>query len=133
MTRKKQIAVLLTVIGSETYSLLRNLLSPERPSTKSFVDIVNVLKHHLNPKPIVIAERYKFYERKQHGDEQLSDYIAQLRKLTEYCEFDNFLEQALRDKFVCGLYNTNLRKRLLAERYLTLQKALEISISFRRS
>ena len=126
---KKQIAVLLTVIGSETYSLLQNLLSQERPYTKSFVDIVNVLKHHLNPKPIVIAERDKFYERKQHGDEKLSDYIAQLRKLTEHCEFDNFLEQALRDKFVCGLYNTNLRKRLIAERNLTLQKALEISIS----
>ena len=57
---------------------------------------MNVLRHHLNPKLIVIAERYKFYERKQHhGDETLSDYIAQLRKLTEHYEFDNFLEQAL--------------------------------------
>ena len=31
---EKQTAVFLTVIGSDTYSLLRNLLTPEKPSQK---------------------------------------------------------------------------------------------------
>ena len=53
----KKRGVLLTVIGSEAYSLLRNLLLPLKPSKISFTQIVQVLKDHLNPKPIVIAER----------------------------------------------------------------------------
>ena len=32
---KKQTAIFLTVIGSATYSLLRSLLAPDAPSTKS--------------------------------------------------------------------------------------------------
>ena len=61
-TDEKKRGVLLTVIGSETYSLLRNLLLPLKPSELSFAQIIEVLKNHLNPKPIVIAERYKFYQ-----------------------------------------------------------------------
>ena len=85
------------------------------------------LKKHLNPTPIVIAERYKFYDRKQKRDETLSEYMAALRKLTEHCEFGGFLNEVLREKYVCGLQNASIRKRLFAERTLDLQRAIEIS------
>ena len=81
---QKQVAVFLTVIGAETYSLLRNLMAPEKPSSKPITDLISILKKHLNPQPIVIAERFKCYERNQQPDE----YLDALRKLTEYCEFD---------------------------------------------
>ena len=32
----KKVAVFLSVIGSKTYSLLRNLLEPEKPSSKTY-------------------------------------------------------------------------------------------------
>ena len=87
------------------------------------------MKKHLSPTPITIAERYKFYERRQREGEKLSDYIAELRKLTEHCDFGDFLSDALREKFVCGLHRQSIRKRLLAERKLTLQGAIEIAQS----
>lgn len=34
--------------------------------------------------------------------------------LASTCDFDPFLERALRDKFVCGLRNENIIKRLLS-------------------
>ena len=43
--------------------------------------------------------------------------------------FEAFLNEALRDKFVCGLKSQSIRKRLLAERNLTLTKALEVAHS----
>ena len=73
-----------------------------------------MLWQHLNPTPITIAERYKFYERNQNADETLSEYISAVRKLTELCEFSAFLNEALRDKFVCGMQKQNIRKRMLA-------------------
>lgn len=50
---EKKVATLLSLMGAKTYSLLRNLLAPDKPASKSFQIIVNTLKNHLNPKPIV--------------------------------------------------------------------------------
>ena len=57
---ERKVAVLLTVIGSKAYSLLRNLLAPAKPADKDFDEIVQVLQNHLSPKPLIIAERFKF-------------------------------------------------------------------------
>ena len=43
------------------------------------------------------------------------------------CDFEDFLEQALRNRFVCGLANLNLQKRLLTEENLTLEQAISIA------
>jgi len=40
------------------------------------------------------------------------------------------LNQALRDKFVCGIQSQSIRKRLLAEKDLDLQKALQLATGF---
>ena len=51
----KRVATFVTVIGTETYSLLRTVVAPATPATKSYEDLVAALKAHLNPKPITIA------------------------------------------------------------------------------
>ena len=64
ITRKeKKRAVLLTSCGVQTHALIKNLLAPEKPSEKSFAEIVRTVKEHLCPKKLVIAERYKFHQR----------------------------------------------------------------------
>ena len=63
----KKTAVFLSAIGTITYTLLWNLIAPNKPSDKGYSDLVAVLKTHLEPKPLVInvAERFKFYRRNQ--------------------------------------------------------------------
>ena len=100
---KKQTAIFLTVIGNETYSLLRNLLAPESPVGKTVKTLSETLIYHLKLQPIIIAEPYKFYFRNQSENENITEYLAELRKLTLNCDFKDFLDQALRDRFVCGL------------------------------
>ena len=58
VTADKRVAVLLSVIGSKVYGLLRNLMEPEKPSNQTFDVLVNALKSHYDPKPVVIAERF---------------------------------------------------------------------------
>ena len=41
-----------------------------------------------------------------------------------HCEFGTHLEEALRDRFVCGLKNEAVQKRLLTEADLTLARAV---------
>ena len=123
---KKQTAIFLTVIGNETYSLLRNLLAPKSPVGKTVKTLSETLIYHLKLQPIIIAERYKFYCRNQSKNETITEYLAELRKLTLNCDFKDFLDQALRDRFACGLQNNSIRRRLLEERKLTLKSATEL-------
>ena len=125
----RKVAVLLSVIGSKTYDLLRNLLSPTDPKEKTFDELVETLSGHFEPKPIVIAERYHFHKRSQAAGESASQFVAELRRLARHCEFNTFLEEALRDRLVCGLHSKAIQNRLLTEKNLTLTKALELAVS----
>ena len=98
----RRVAVLLTVVGSKTYETLRSLLAPERPRDQSYDQLVSVLQKHYDPKPLVIGERFRFYQRSQKAGESIADFTADLRRLSIRCEFGDFLDQALRDRFVCG-------------------------------
>ena len=53
----------------------------------------------------------------------------ELRRLALTCEFGNFLDEALCDRFVCGLLEEAIQRRLLAEADLTLTKALSLAQS----
>ena len=52
--------------------------------------------------------------------------MAELRKLTTNCDFSDYFEEALRDRFVCGLCSETTQKQLLTETVLTFQCAVEI-------
>ena len=57
----------------------------------------------------------------------MTDYLAELRRLTAHCEFGDHLSEALRDRLVCGLRSEATQKRLLTEPDLTLDRALELA------
>ena len=103
----KKVAVLLTVIGSTTYALLSSLLAPAKPGDKPFEVLSETLLRHFDPKPLVIAERFHFHRRNQASSESISEYVAELRRLATHCEFGDYLEQALRDRLVCGIRHEN--------------------------
>ena len=84
---------------------------------------------HYNPKPIFIAERFRFHKRDQRPEESVKDFNVSLRKHSEYCNFGAKLNDSLRDRFVCGLKNETIQKRLLSERDLTYVKAVDMAIA----
>ncbi len=56
-------------------------------------------------------------------------FVAVLKILAEHCEFGDVLNDTLRDRLVCGLRCEGIQKRLLTESNLTLQRAIELSMS----
>ena len=123
----RKVPALLALMGGKTYSLLRNLTSPDDPASRGFDAIVKLLDDHLSPKPLVIAERFRFHKRDQKDSELIPVYVAELRKLSEHCDFKANLNDALRDRLVCGIKHGNIQKKLLSESNLTLQKAIDIA------
>ena len=124
-----KVPTLLSLIGSKTYSLLKDLLLLEKPADKKFDEIVSTLQKHLNPTPLEIAERFRFYKRNQQGGESALNYVAVLRKLTTHCNFGSNLDETLRDRLVCVLNNQQIQKRLLAESKLKFSKAVDIAVA----
>ena len=117
----RKVAVLLTVIGAKTYeTTLRSLLARELKA---------ILLKHYDPQPLVIGERFRFYQRSQKSGESIADFVADLRRLSIKCEFGDFLDQALRDRFVCGVRNEALQRKLLTESDLTIKRAQELAQS----
>lgn len=125
----KRVPTFLTVMGPRTFNLLRNLLQPTKPGTKTYQEIVDMLGRHFSPKPLVIAERFRFHRRSQEEGESVTMYVAALRKLAEHCDFKDTLNDTLRDRLVCGLGNEAAQKKLLTESDLTLEKAINISVT----
>ena len=95
--KNKRRAILLSCCGAATYQLIRNLVAPNKPTDKAYVEIVEVVKAHHQPRPSTIVQRFHFHTRTQKPGESVGDFIAQLRKLSEYCGFRDTLQDMLRD------------------------------------
>ena len=88
------------------------------------------MKNHLSPKPDPIAERFRFNTRDRQPEESVANYVAELRRLTEHCEYGTSLNDMLRDCLACGIKHDRIQQRLLSEgAELTLKKALQIAQS----
>ena len=56
-------------------------------------------------------------------------FVAELRKIAQYCDYGDVLSDMLRDRVVCGLANKAVQRRLLQEPTLTFEKALEVAVA----
>ena len=136
----KQRAILLSVIGTDTYTLLRSLAAPKSPSELSYTQLCKLLADHFQPKPNTILQRYTFYSAFRKKGQSINEYVAHLKDLARTCEFGTtppdvtltqqiILEENLRDRLVCGIADTAIQRRLLGETELTFEKALSIALA----
>ena len=125
----RQVPIFLSSVGATTYSLLSDLLSPAAPKTKSFKTIADTLRQHYEPKRAIISQRFHFHKRDQAVGESITAFDAAIRKLATHCKFGDNLEEALRDRFVCGLRHESIQRRLLSEVDLSYAKAMEIALA----
>lgn len=124
----KKRALFLSLIGAKGYKLIRSL-AQNQPSSKSYDELKKLMTDHLQPKPNEIAQRYMFYKRNRREDESIKDYVAELRKLSEHCNFGEKLNESIRDKLVCGLNKEKIQQKLLATQDLDLQTAIYTAIA----
>ncbi|XP_061714478.1 uncharacterized protein LOC133522999 isoform X2 [Cydia pomonella] len=125
----RKVPLLITLMGAEAYELLVTLCTPAKPSTLKYDQIQQLLADHLQPTPSVLAERYKFRQRKQTKSESVADYLADLKKLSRFCDFGTWLDESVRDQFVCGLHSESIRLRLFTEKDLKLKTATDLAVA----
>ena len=125
----KMHAVLISACGPATYRIIKDVLTPEAPSTVDFDTIVEKLTQHFQPVPNQIAQRCKFFSHIRRPHESIAEYVAQLKKLVEHCQFGDKLNEMLRDRLVCGVANVKWQQRLLSEEALTYDRTLKLLLA----
>lgn len=128
VTEARNKATLLTSIGEKAYEIVRSLATPKTPKELSYAEIIKLLTEHFNPTPNEIVQRFTFNRRVQKPNEKIAVFVADLRRLSEHCNFAE-LDKMLRDRIVCGIKDESVQKRMFAESDLTLKKAYDMAIA----
>ena len=58
--------------------------------------------------------------------ESIQSFVADLKNKASACEFGELKDEMIKDRLVCGVENQRLRRNVLREGKLTLQKAIEL-------
>ena len=124
-------ATFLSMMGLQTFKLLRNLITPAKPGDKTYAELVEVLTDHFSPKQLEIVQRSKFYSHSRKPGENILSYVAELHALAEHRNFGGTLDVMIRDRLVCGVNDDSIQKRLLTEDKLSLTKAISIAQSYK--
>ena len=61
--------------------------------------------------------------------ESVATYIAELKRLSNHCDFAGTLEDLLCDRLMCGINDSRIQHCLLAEPNLTHKKANELALA----
>ena len=123
----KRRSTFLSVVGPGPYKLLRSLVAPAKPSEKTFEQLTELLKRHYNPPLSEVMQRFRFNTRVRKPGESVATYVAKLRRLAEFCNFEATLDKMIRDRLISGINDSTIQKKLLSEPALTYARAIEIA------
>ena len=84
------------------------------------------MEKHFMPRRNIIFESFKFNSRKQEPGETVQQYVQELQKLADTCEFEGLHDRLIRDRLVIGIREDQTRTRLLRTGEIELAKAIEM-------
>ncbi|XP_061729443.1 uncharacterized protein LOC133534338 [Cydia pomonella] len=121
-TEEIQMNIFLHVVGEQC----REIIEQSTTKCTTLAALIGQVDNHFKAKKNVTVERHRFFTRQQGEHESIDQYVFELRKLAQSCEFGNLNDGLIKDRLVCGIVSAAIRERLLREDDLTLNKALEI-------
>ena len=107
----KQISTLLYCIGEEAEAVLisTNITEDER---KVYDTVIAKLDAFFKVRRNIIFERARFNRRNQLEGESAEQYIMELYKLAENCNYGDMKTEMIRDRLVVGIKDTVLSRHL---------------------
>ncbi|XP_048747335.2 uncharacterized protein K02A2.6-like [Ostrea edulis] len=116
----------LHIIGPDALEIYNTFTWAEAGDEKKLAKIIEKFTTYCNPKKNVAYERHIFNRRSQNPGEKIDAYVTELRILAKSCEFGDLHDSLIRDRIVCGIASDSVRRRLLRECDLTLDKTMDI-------
>lgn len=113
-----KVLLLLNCLSPKVHHNFCSTLLPSDPRSKSFSELVSVLKNVLEGHKNTFAEQHKFICRVQNDNESIKDYCACLKNLTVDCKFScdcgkSICEIFLKLQLIRGVKDPEIRQKLL--------------------
>ncbi|CAG7668265.1 unnamed protein product [Allacma fusca] len=112
-------------MGRQAFELFRTFDFPPRDE-KKYDSVLKKFEDHFIMNVNEVAESHKFMSRFQQHGEMIADFIQDLHKLALNCNFGALKDRLIRDRIVSGVLDTKLRGKLLLEKALTKDRAVEL-------
>lgn len=77
-----KVPTLISVVGERAYELMVTLCSPDKPSSKTLAQLIKLVSDHLQPKPSVLAERFRFRQCRQCVSDSVAKYVTELKNMS---------------------------------------------------
>ena len=112
-------------MGEEAEDVLTstNITTDEK---KDYETVLGKFTEYFKVRKNVIFERARFNHRNQLKGESAEQYITDLYRLAETCEYGDMTSQMIRDRLVVGIQNFKLSENLQMDPNLTLEKAKKL-------
>ena len=124
-------AALLATIGMRALDIIRSLCALDEPNTKSYDEIIELLRSHYTKAPTKSLARQKLAAVKQNEDESIDEFIARMCHLAIDCQHGGaMLTEVLQVQFINGIRAEAFKKKLLAAENETLDQLLARARSF---
>lgn len=117
----EKIDTCLYCMGEKSEEILLQINS--QPNTLE--ELLKAFDTYFQPQKNVIFERFKFNSRIQRPGEPVDEFITDIHKLAENCEFQNLKDELIRDRIVVGMQNVKVSEQLQLKPDLTLKTAID--------
>ena len=127
-TQSKELrtATFLTCIGPDVLDIYDGLPFDNDEEKTNITNVLALLEKYFIGETNETYERYLFNQREQESGESFDAYLTTLRSLAKTCNFGELRDNLIRDRIVIGIRDNSVRKKLLAEGKLTLDKCINI-------
>ncbi|XP_064116668.1 uncharacterized protein LOC135222514 [Macrobrachium nipponense] len=121
----EQRSALISVLDDDWTRTLRYGLSLDDGA--DLKTILDAMELHLRNQRNVIVDRRNFHTRVQELHETFNDFLCGIKEIASFCDFcETCMDSRLRDRIVVGTRDEEALKRMLEEKKLTLQMAIDI-------
>lgn len=124
-TSEVRAAIFLNIVGEEAIEKF-NTFDLSDAERKDAEKVMKAMEDYCMPKSNESVDRHIFFNRKQNPGESFDEFLTSVKKLSSTCNFGDLKDSLIRDRIVSGIFDKNLKDRLLREDNLTLEKCIKM-------
>lgn len=133
---KEKASILLQNIGLPMFEKISDWCSPARPSTKTYAELVAMIRSHISPQASIFSRRVQFFNEKQQVGQSVQEYLSHMSQLYGRCAISTMTQEefgvlaALK-----GLANDDLRQYLThpSHQLTNVESLQQLAMNFEQS
>ena len=125
---KVQAVTLLHIAGPDTLEVYNTFTWEDKSNKNKPIEILEKFEAYCIPWKNVTWQLHLFNTSNQSSNKSFDQYLTDLKTIAQLCEFNDFKDNLIRARIICGIICDKTCSMLLKEPDLTLQRACTVEI-----